>query len=44
MLNKHQKMGLQALKNIRKRYYGLKEETVSDTPTLLDDAPDASIE
>ena len=44
MLNKHQKMELQALKNTRKRYYGLKEETVSDTPTLLDDAPDASIE
>ena len=44
MLNKRQKAELQALKNARRHHYGLAEETVGDTPTLLDDAPDASIE
>lgn len=44
MLNKRQKAKLQALKNARRRHYGIEEETVDDTPTLLDDAPDASME
>ena len=44
MLNKSQKAELQALKNARRHHYGLAEETVGDTPTLLNDAPDASIE
>jgi len=44
MLNKRQKAELQALKNARRRHYGLSEETVGDTPTLMDDTPDASMD
>ena len=44
MLNKRQKAELQALKNARRRHYGLAEETVGDTPTLMDDTPDASMD
>lgn len=44
MLNERQKAELQRLKNARRRHYGLEEEILDDTPMLLDDAPDASIE
>ena len=44
MLNERQKAELRALRNARRRHYGLEEETVGDTPMLLDNAPDASIE
>lgn len=44
LLNGRQKAALQALKDARRRHYGLEVKMLNDTPTLLDDAPDASIE
>ncbi len=40
LLDSRQFARLEQMKNARRRHYGLEEEVPSDTPMLLDDAPD----